>query len=259
MPAGVKKYGKDCGQRHVQFWKEVECVMKKKKRVVNLCAPDAQRRKLHQTKAKMACVFAVFLTACTLAGCGGQSVAPATTAAQVVPAEMNKTTVSTSATQPGTKAVETVPETKTVEIVPETKVVETVPETKATEAVSMECRNALRSAESYLRFTAFSYEGLIEQLEYEDYSREAAVYAADNCGADWSKQALMSAKNYLSFTAFSHKGLIEQLEYEKYTTEQATYAADNCGADWNEQAALSAENYLSFTAFSRSGLIDQLM
>lgn len=119
-------------------------------------------------------------------------------------------------------------------------------------------RNALKSAKNYLSFTAFSYEGLIDQLEYEKYSHDDSVYAADNCGADWNEQALKSAKNYLSFSAFSYKGLIEQLEYEQFTTEQATYAADNCGADWNEQAAKSAENYLSIMSFSKDELIEQL-
>lgn len=118
-------------------------------------------------------------------------------------------------------------------------------------------RNALKSAKDYLSFTAFSYESLIDQLEYEKYSYEDAVYAADNCGADWNEQALKSAKNYLSFTAFSYTGLIQQLEYEQFTKEQATYGADNCGADWNEQAAKSAENYLSMMSFSKDGLIEQ--
>ena len=119
-------------------------------------------------------------------------------------------------------------------------------------------KNALRSAKNYLSFTAFSYEGLIAQLEFEKYSYDEAVFAADYCGADWNEQALKSAKNYLSFTAFSYTGLIKQLEFEKYTTEQATYAADNCGADWFEQAAKSAENYLDIMSFSKDGLIQQL-
>lgn len=118
--------------------------------------------------------------------------------------------------------------------------------------------NALASAESYLSFSAFSYEGLIKQLEFEEYSHEDAVFAADNCGADWNEQALKSAESYLDFSAFSYSGLIKQLEFEKYTTEQATYAADNCGADWNEQAAKSAKSYLDFSSFSKEGLIDQL-
>lgn len=118
--------------------------------------------------------------------------------------------------------------------------------------------NALKSAANYLAFTAFSYEGLIGQLEYEGFTHEEAVFAADNCGADWNEQALASAENYLSFSAFSYTGLINQLEYEQFTTEQATYAADNCGADWNEQAARSAETYMELMSFSREGLIDQL-
>lgn len=119
-------------------------------------------------------------------------------------------------------------------------------------------KNALKSAKNYLSFMAFSYDGLIKQLEFEQYAHEDAVFAADNCGADWSEQALKSAKNYLSFSAFSYNGLIKQLEFEKYTTEQATYAADNCGADWNEQAAKSAKNYLSTMSFSKDGLISRL-
>lgn len=119
-------------------------------------------------------------------------------------------------------------------------------------------KNALATAKNYLRFTAFSYTGLIDQLEFEGYTKEEATYGADNCGADWKEQALNSALNYLDFSAFSYSGLIDQLEFEGFTMEEATYAADNCGADWMEQAAKCAESYLSYSSFSRSSLIDQL-
>ncbi|MBC5788013.1 MAG: hypothetical protein DBX37_06315 [Massilioclostridium sp.] len=119
-------------------------------------------------------------------------------------------------------------------------------------------RNALESAKSYLSFSEFSYTGLIEQLEYEKYSHEDAVYAADHCGADWNEQALKSAKSYLEYSAFSYTGLIEQLEYEGFTNDQATYGVDNSGANWNEQAAKSAKSYLEYSSFSREGLIEQL-
>lgn len=127
------------------------------------------------------------------------------------------------------------------------------------ETMSIGQKNALQSAKNYLSFSHFSYEGLISQLEFEKYSHEEAVFAADNCGADWNEQALKSAKSYLSFSHFSYTGLIEQLEFEKFTTEQAKYGADNCGADWYEQAAKSAKSYLEFSQFSRDGLIDQLV
>ena len=119
-------------------------------------------------------------------------------------------------------------------------------------------RNALGAARDYLRFTAFSREGLIKQLEYEKYSYEDAVYAVDHCGADWNEQALECAKDYLDFMAFSYNGLVGQLEYEGFTHEQAVYGVDRCGADWNEQAVKCAQSYLEYMSFSRQGLIDQL-
>lgn len=119
-------------------------------------------------------------------------------------------------------------------------------------------QNAVSKAKSYLRFSAYSYEGLIEQLEFEGFSHEDAIFGADNCGANWDEQAIKKAKSYLDFSAFSYKGLIGQLEYEKFTHAQAVYGTDNCGADWNEQAVKKAESYLKYSSFSRESLISQL-
>lgn len=118
--------------------------------------------------------------------------------------------------------------------------------------------NALGAAKVYLATTAFSHDGLVGQLEYSGYETADAVYAADNCGADWNEQAAKKAENYLETSALSYSGLIKQLEYEKFTTEQATYGADNCGADWAEQAVKKGAEYLSISPFSRDGLIQQL-
>ena len=118
--------------------------------------------------------------------------------------------------------------------------------------------NALSRARAYLGVSAFSHDGLVRQLEYEQFSHEEAVYGADNCGADWNAQALKKAGAYLNTSAFSYQGLIRQLEYEQFTSEQAAYGANNCGADWNEQAAKKAQTYMNFSSFSRQGLIDQL-
>lgn len=135
---------------------------------------------------------------------------------------------------------------------------EPTPTPAPTPELTMGQKNALNSAHSYLAYSAFSYSGLIDQLEYEGYSTEDATFAVDNCGADWNEQALESALDYLDYNAFSYSGLIDQLEYEGFTTEQATYGVDNCKADWNEQAAKCAQSYLDYSSFSRAGLIDQL-
>ena len=98
-----------------------------------------------------------------------------------------------------------------------------------TQEVPLEYQNALSKAHDYLDFTAFSYTGLIDQLEYEGYSAEACTYAADNCGADWNEQAAKKAQDYLDFTSFSRQGLIDQLIYEGFTAEQAEYGVSAVG------------------------------
>lgn len=90
-------------------------------------------------------------------------------------------------------------------------------------------KNALKKANSYLSIMAFSYTGLIEQLEYEGYSTEEATYAVDNCGADWNEQAAKKAESYLDVMSFSKTGLIEQLEYEGFTHDQAVYGVEAAG------------------------------
>ena len=91
--------------------------------------------------------------------------------------------------------------------------------------LTTEQSSALKMAAEYLDYTAFSHDGLVDQLEYEGFSTEDATYAADNCGADWNEQAARMAQEYRDYSTFSHKGLVEQLEYEGFTAEQAEYGA----------------------------------
>lgn len=96
-------------------------------------------------------------------------------------------------------------------------------------SISLGKQNALSTAKQYLNFSAFSYQGLLEQLEYEGYSNEESTYAVDNCGADWNEQAAKTAKAYMNSSSFSKSGLIEQLEFEGFTKEQAQYGATAVG------------------------------
>jgi|GEM_PF-2018798 hypothetical protein len=131
--------------------------------------------------------------------------------------------------------------------------------------------NALAEAKSYLAYTSFSHDGLVKQLEYDNIAEADAVYAADNCGADWNEQAVKKAKEYMNYTSFSRDSLASQLEYEGFTSDQAAYGADACfnsstqqggessGGSVSQQNALEkAKDYLSYTAFSYSGLVSQL-
>ena len=61
------------------------------------------------------------------------------------------------------------------------------------ENVSREYKNALRSAESYLKYSDFSKAKLYDQLTSEygsKYPADAAQYAIDNVKADWKAEAL---------------------------------------------------------------------
>ena len=99
-----------------------------------------------------------------------------------------------------------------------------------------EQKHAYNAGLSYLEYTAFSKQGLIDQLssEYgEGYPLEVAEFAVNKIEergeVDWVEQAKRSAQNYLDFSDFSKQGLIDQLssEYgEQFTVEQATEAVE---------------------------------
>lgn len=86
--------------------------------------------------------------------------------------------------------------------------------------LTLQQKNAITKAKSYLSFSGFSRAGLIKQLEFEGYSTADATVGADNAGADWNVEAAQKAKSYMDMTAFSRQGLSDQLEFEEFTPEQ---------------------------------------
>lgn len=93
-------------------------------------------------------------------------------------------------------------------------------------------RNALSSAQSYLRYDSFSRIGLIHQLESpygEDFSHSDSVWAVNHVRVNWYAEAVESAKSYLRYDSFSRQGLIHQLESpygEAFTHAQAVYGVN---------------------------------
>ena len=115
---------------------------------------------------------------------------------------------------------------------PLTEPTEPAPVEPAEQDAPREYTNALKKAESYLKFSAFSYNGLYDQLTSEygsGFSPEAAQYAVDNVEVDWNEQAVKKAESYLESSAFSKQGLYDQLTSEYgsgFTPEQAQHAVD---------------------------------
>jgi uncharacterized repeat protein (TIGR02543 family) len=114
------------------------------------------------------------------------------------------------------------------------------------------------SANSYLDLMAFSYNGLINQLEEEGFTHDVAVFATNNCGANWKEQAIRSAKSYIKSNSYSYNGLINQLKHDGFTNEESIYGVDNCGANWMEQALISARTYLTYISYSYNDLLNLL-
>lgn len=161
---------------------------------------------------RLGVIPAVFALSVSLSACGNSSKDDITTTGTTSITTTETTTVTTTV---ATTATTTAPTTQTT--------------TKAKETVTLGMQNALKSAKNYLSFMAFSYNGLIDQLKYEQYSDEEAIYAAENCGADWNEQAAKSAENYLSIMSFSRGELIDQLIYEGFTQQQAEYGVSAVG------------------------------
>lgn len=107
--------------------------------------------------------------------------------------------------------------------------IETEDKPVPTSSETVSQKNALAKARSYLGYSAFSHDGLVAQLEYEQFSHADAVYAADNAGADWNNQAAKKAKSYMDYSAFSRGSLIDQLKYDKFTQSQAEYGVNSVG------------------------------
>ncbi|MGI6737239.1 MAG: Ltp family lipoprotein [Anaerovoracaceae bacterium] len=107
---------------------------------------------------------------------------------------------------------------------------------KPKEEMTAAQKNAYQAAQDYLDFSAFSRQGLIDQLSSESgdgYKKKDAEFAVSKLEkegrVDWNEQAVKSAKTYLETSSFSKDGLIEQLESEygeQFTHEQAVYGAD---------------------------------
>ena len=165
-----------------------------------------------------------------LSACGsdGSDVDEATTEPTLVTKTVTETATATASST--TSAIAENPTT-----VSESDVVATPPPTMTTpppttaeatsRSMSTSQRNAVAKGRDYLTISAFSRQGLIEQLVYEGFSNGDATFAVDYLNPNWTEQARKKAADYMSMSAFSEQGLVEQLVYEGFTRDQAAAGA----------------------------------
>ena len=76
---------------------------------------------------------------------------------------------------------------------------------------------AVEEAQSYLDYSGFSEQGLLEQLTSQygaGFEKADAQFAIDYLKPDWNAEAAESAASYLESGSFSRSGLLEQLTSE---------------------------------------------
>ena len=96
--------------------------------------------------------------------------------------------------------------------------------------ITYSMENAVKEATSYLTGgNYYSREGMLKKLKGAGYTEEEAIYAADNCGADWMDQARLQAAFYLRYQNLSHDELIQLLLEQGFTPEEAEFGFDQNG------------------------------
>lgn len=89
--------------------------------------------------------------------------------------------------------------------------------------------NAIKSAQAYLSVSSFSRKSLVDQLRFEGYTSDEAVFACDYLEPDWYAEAAEAAAAYLQVSSFSRQGLIDQLIFEGFTEDEAAYGVAAVG------------------------------
>ena len=96
-------------------------------------------------------------------------------------------------------------------------------------------QNAVAAAKQYLETSAFSKQGLIDQLDSSagsGFSANDATMAVDSLNVNWDSEAVQSAKQYLQTSSFSCQGLTQQLDSSagsQFTPAQAQYGTTKVG------------------------------
>ena len=77
------------------------------------------------------------------------------------------------------------------------------------------------TAEFYTYYMPFSYKGLIDHLEYMEFTPEQARYGADSVDVDWTAMAKNYIEKYYLYGSYDNDEIIKQLTDAGFTEEEA--------------------------------------
>lgn len=136
--------------------------------------------------------------------------------------------------------------------------IETDPE--ETKPAVSDPEGALKTAENLIRYSAYSYDGLIDALIANGYTEKDAANAVKKLeDTDWSDQAYKAADKLLEKMPYSKEGLKKKLIEDKFTKQQAEYAAGTVETSWQVQAYKRAKIYIGSEALEAEELAGKLI
>lgn len=98
-------------------------------------------------------------------------------------------------------------------------------------------RDAVAEAESFVEYSNMSYLGLIDMLEFLNFTHEEAVFAVDFIEEEvnWFKECADEAKDLIEYSSktedhsYTRDELKSLLEFQGYTEEEVAYGLQAVG------------------------------
>lgn len=92
-----------------------------------------------------------------------------------------------------------------------------------------EKQEAAQIVSQWLEEDALSRDYIIYELTDDGFSRDAAIYAADNAGADWYDQAMRAAEEYLAEGQHTWEEIEAMLKQKRFTYAQILHVKEHIG------------------------------
>lgn len=96
-------------------------------------------------------------------------------------------------------------------------------------------RDAVAEAERFVEYSNMSYLGLIDMLEFLNFTHEEAVFATDFVEANWFEECADEAKDLIEYSSktedhsYTRDRLKSLLEFKGYTEEEVEYGLQAVG------------------------------
>lgn len=97
------------------------------------------------------------------------------------------------------------------------------------------------TAEFYIYYMPFSYQGMLDHLKYMEFTDEEAQYGVDSLDTDWDTMAKKYIEKYYMYHSYSDEDLLDELVKAGFSEEQAKTGIREYKDDQAEDSKLREE------------------